>query len=422
MDDRHYLTEPRPIPGLSLPTWEVDIFRDGVDTPVLTLRVDSESLPPRHGKKKKIVWKLPDDVNQIPKFGLEDKKRIFELYKHEKKMRRLMRKNPSTAGTGNIEEEDDADADAVKNDLADSDPPEKNGKGEKSEARKEDKAGAVSTQEIQQPPPPAAPGPGPPAKKAPPAASAPPGFQSLYISGKEEKSDWEGGSRMKDAVSNGGNALSNGSKTTPPPPPSKPIATPPKPHRAFSEPPGLSAPPGIQQQELHQPQQPSVRPPPPGISSPPPPGITSPLLRKNILVPRGTAIASVVAELYYGLITRGLISQLLPYYTATAQKSLTVGGAHAVCGPTLAEKGLQLKHLVGMVVTIKGVLQQPTTGPGVLVLITGICVQPHALPFCHSLILVPVDNGFQIQNDALCFLTTEMATAAPEADSGATAN
>ena len=51
MDERHSLSEPRPVPDLKLPTWEVDICREGV--PVLTLTLDAVSLPPRCNKKKK---------------------------------------------------------------------------------------------------------------------------------------------------------------------------------------------------------------------------------------------------------------------------------------------------------------------------------------------------------------------------------
>jgi hypothetical protein len=130
-----------------------------------------------------------------------------------------------------------------------------------------------------------------------------------------------------------------------------------------------------------------------------------------------------VTETYYLLLARGLVHELVSYYAPTAQKSLTVGSAHAVC-LTVDQRLLQLQSLVGMVVQIKGVLQQPSVGQGMLVLITGTCVQPHALPFCHSLVLVPTNTntkfennnagassgggcGFHIQNDALCFLTKD---------------
>ena len=84
MEDRHYLSDPRPIKGLDLLTWDVDVMREGVDQPIMTLRLDSSNLPPRT-RKKKVVWQLPDSWDQVPKFGKEDKLRILELFKQHKK-------------------------------------------------------------------------------------------------------------------------------------------------------------------------------------------------------------------------------------------------------------------------------------------------------------------------------------------------
>jgi hypothetical protein len=128
---------------------------------------------------------------------------------------------------------------------------------------------------------------------------------------------------------------------------------------------------------------------------------------RQFLVPPHSTLAQVVTETYFFLVTRGLVSELMQYYAPTRHKSLTVGSAHAVC-QSVDDFVVQLQSLMGMVVNIKGVLQQATTGRGMLVIITGTCVQPHGLPFCHSLILIPTpQGGYQIQNDALCFLTTE---------------
>ena len=457
MEDRHYLNEPRPVPGLTLPTWDVDIMREGVDTPILTLRVDADVLPPRRGKKKKIVWKLPDDVTLIPKFGVEDRKRLFELYKQEKKLRRLSRKTSTNVDAANSLA---ADANAVKKFDQETGPPNKDptgspssngGKGGSSNgAKSKDKRDTTSKennrthQQQLQPDPnvgrtPVGPPPGvsttpirtppapPVAKTLPPAPGfAPPGFSSstmkaLVASVSDDDShDYSHTGGFHDEKKTNGTNQRNHirspiSKSITPPTSRTSSSSPPRPAPApASGPPGLASasttPHHPHQQPQHHDQPPA---PPPGMIGSPTLGATTTpapktnIPHKTIPVPPGTALASVVAELYYNLLTHGLVSELLPFYTETAQKSLTVGGAHAVCGPTLAEKELQLKHLVGMVVTIKGCLQQPTVGPGVLVTITGICRQPHALPFCHSLIMVPVDEGFQIQNDALCFLTPE---------------
>ena len=95
MEDRHNLSEPRPIEGLELPTWEVDVLREGVDTPIMTIRLDNKVLPPRK-RKKRVVWKLPDSLEHVPKFGMEDKKRILELFKQQKKELRKQRKSSIT--------------------------------------------------------------------------------------------------------------------------------------------------------------------------------------------------------------------------------------------------------------------------------------------------------------------------------------
>ena len=137
---------------------------------------------------------------------------------------------------------------------------------------------------------------------------------------------------------------------------------------------------------------------------------------RQFFVPPHSTLAQVVTETYFFLVTRGLVSELMQYYAPTRHKSLTVGSAHAVC-QSVDDFVVQLQSLMGMVVHIKGVLQQATTDRGMLVIITGTCVQPHGLPFCHSLILIPTpQGGYQIQNDALCFLTTEGGVAAETAD------
>lgn len=158
----------------------------------------------------------------------------------------------------------------------------------------------------------------------------------------------------------------------------------------------------------------------------PAPNTPTPPARHFHVAPNSN-LAHVVTQAYYGLLTQGLIHDLKLYYAPSAAKSLTVGGAHAICHST-HDVELQLQSLTGMVVQIRGVLQQSTSAAGiggssgVLVVITGLCIQPHALPFCHSLILVPSTTsratatngsstststlGYQIQNDALCFLTS----------------
>ena len=80
MEDRHTISEPRPVLSESvgadtkdennsgddgkLPCWEVDILRD--DSVIVdTLVLDSNVLPPRTNKKGKVVWRLPDTIDKL---------------------------------------------------------------------------------------------------------------------------------------------------------------------------------------------------------------------------------------------------------------------------------------------------------------------------------------------------------------------
>ena len=64
MEDRHSISEPRPIRESSRAEWEVDILRD--DTFVVdTFVINDEVLPPRTGKKGKVLWRLPDTVDKL---------------------------------------------------------------------------------------------------------------------------------------------------------------------------------------------------------------------------------------------------------------------------------------------------------------------------------------------------------------------
>jgi hypothetical protein len=64
MEDRHSISEPRPVRNSTCVEWEIDILRDEtviVDTFVL----NNDVLPPRTNKKGKVLWKLPDTLDKI---------------------------------------------------------------------------------------------------------------------------------------------------------------------------------------------------------------------------------------------------------------------------------------------------------------------------------------------------------------------
>ena len=65
MEDRHTVSEPRPIEDEShFPSWEVDILRDGTVI-VDTFLLNNDVLPPRTNKRGKVLWRLPDSLNKL---------------------------------------------------------------------------------------------------------------------------------------------------------------------------------------------------------------------------------------------------------------------------------------------------------------------------------------------------------------------
>jgi hypothetical protein len=89
--ESHYFTEPIPVEpegkDAALPTWRVEVIRQSTTDSVGTLLISNENLPPRKNKKK-ILWKLPDNTESNPTFGEHEKKRLWELFKQQKKDRK----------------------------------------------------------------------------------------------------------------------------------------------------------------------------------------------------------------------------------------------------------------------------------------------------------------------------------------------
>jgi len=393
MEDRHYLSDPRPVKGLDRLTWDVDVMREGVDQPIMTVRLDSETLPPRK-RKKKIVWQLPDTWDQIPKFGKEDKLRILELFKQQK---RSTKKEKRKSQATDAEPQDELIIGG--NDAAD----------DYHTTTVEERSSVPASHD-----PPSYVSPRPPSDPNTNQKSEdygrPPGFEALSL--EEKKSE-----NVHDHV------LPEQSPTTLRRPPGMP--------ESFS--------PGHHHQG-HQPTSPATitrHLTPPGIPFPVS-ATVSPNLARYFQIPQhgspttmATTLADIVTQSYYTMLTHGHVLELKRFFTASATKSLTVGGAHAIC-TSEEDKDRQLQSLVGIVMAVRGVLQQtiPTsatmtpppsmmtpdgiatfrsnTSPtmdSVLIVITGVCMRPYALPFCHTLVLVGRPEGYQIQNDALCFLT-----------------
>ena len=66
MEDRHALSEPRLQSSTDKDclVWLVDIYRNGVVSPIDTIEISGITLPPRK-KKGKVVWRLPSDQSRL---------------------------------------------------------------------------------------------------------------------------------------------------------------------------------------------------------------------------------------------------------------------------------------------------------------------------------------------------------------------
>ena len=131
------------------------------------------------------------------------------------------------------------------------------------------------------------------------------------------------------------------------------------------------------------------------------------------------AAAKAFIELYYPHITHGLSSDLATYYTAHAQKSISVGGAHSVVA-SRSDIMLQLSKFSGSNFVVRGVVSQDAyDGKGAHILVTGVVqtTLDGLTSFAHSISLVGKQNdsysfstadipySFQIHNDAMSLLT-----------------
>jgi hypothetical protein len=468
-EDRHYLSEPRPCPGLELPSWEVDVMREGVDVPIMTVVIDKTNLPPRKGKGKKVAWQLPDNVDTLPKFGAQDKKRIMEIFKEKKKEIKRQKKRSSvtdTPSSSSISDPDNKPGDVgiESHSPGTPGPDGSNNRGNKGQIVNEQNGHSPSISNGSSEPfergikkhdhlPPL------------PAPSAPPGLEKLTLSGREANSGRPNNNNNTRLMTESGSAQhvtaqqakspQPPTSTLPPPPGMLPSSPPPGLHytspsrqtntSAINAPPGLInpifAPNGTSAMMdfiSSLPAASAAAPPLPPIS----PGRC--FAFSHMQSPDPNSVATLVAEAYYLLLSRNMINDLDAYYAPHAQRSLTVGGAHAVCASSI-DRRLQLQSLTEMTFSIKGVVQQPSVSQSLLVSITGVSLKPpphdqlSLLPFCHTLLLVPVrtvnnmglkienggivgsdpnstapplyDEGFQIQNDTLCFLTTNDGTA-----------
>jgi hypothetical protein len=115
-------------------------------------------------------------------------------------------------------------------------------------------------------------------------------------------------------------------------------------------------------------------------------------------------LAKRFMETYYPSLTQD--QNMLPFFCPDAQKSLSVGTAHAFCG-SRDEIGVQLSSLSGgSQWDVRGVVAQQGVAGSVILLLTGIVLvtksAPHPFTFSHTISLIRISEGqYQIQNDAL---------------------
>jgi hypothetical protein len=375
MEDRHSFSDPRPVPGLKLPTWEVDVFREGVDEPVLTLVIDETTLPPRM-RKKKVVWRLPYSVDEVPSFGSDEKKRLVDLFKKEKKARRKSKIEESKPLT------QCAQGDSEFIDCESQVPSETDGNGSVPLHSETNRAKFH--------PEPLSPSPLPGMGTS----------QDTNANGQSVETNRNGSVPMysnRDAMNGYLEPLTH---STPPVPP-----------------PGFG--PTLQDTERKGQVGEWNGSTDPGISesadtAPPGFGMTSLSLEAQqpaffFVPPLSTAgdLAKVIVAIYYPCITQGHSDELTRHYASSAVKSLSVGGAHAVCS-CRNDVLHQLQSLEHSQFQIKGVVAQQGFGDSVVLLITGSVenvLTRLVLPFCHTMTLIRMDEGYQIHNDAMALLT-----------------
>jgi Uri superfamily endonuclease len=362
--DRHTFSEPRPVENASIPTWHVDVFRQGVPDPVLTLVINDSTLPARR-RKKKVVWKLPDTIEETPNFGSDEKKRMLELFKQQKKTRKKQIKKTTSVVSEATNSSSIQEKEEQGEDDDDDDQHEEEEEEQQQEQQEETNGGRQS----------------------------PEFYLVTELEGETSSSSINGEEPHLQEAPTDANGLSTVSL-----PPVESSLAPPTP------------PPGFAQMSLHELRQQEE--PTNNNKTMDSPSFQNHHARYFVVSSLSTNIpvdlAKIVVDIYYPTLSHAAASQLVHYYCPNTQKSLSVGGAHAVCTSEI-DVLLQLTSLEQSQFLVKGVVAQPGIQSSVVLLITGMVQSSNVaapLPFCHSLTLVSCGNGqYQIHNDAMALLT-----------------
>jgi hypothetical protein len=354
------------------PTWHVDILRRG--QPVWSLQVNETNLPPRK-RKGKVVWKLPSTGEVAPRFGDNEKARLWELYKQEKKERRKKSTSKNENSNPDLRLLDEKGGTGNPSSSERSSPTTSGKSSPTEEVIKEFNSCKVTI--------------------ADEPAAPPPGFAPARMA--------NGGNSA--LAENSIKAETNGvTKAGDPFPPLGSTYVPSSSNQAAAA--ATS----------------SLLPPPPGI---PPSNATEPLARSPLLpLPRyfsttaqgPVALSNEVATTFVQCMNDGNVQEWLGYYyynhhapsTLAPTSTLLMGQAQAVC-QTPAERVQQWKSL-----TIpnqsswdcKGSTAQAIgDGSQILVVLTGATVQPNGC-LLYTLSLVLQDN--QVINDVLALFAVAL--------------
>lgn len=423
MEVRHTISDPRPI-SLNALKWKVEIYRNGVNTPIDTIVLSDESLPPRTNKRGKIVWRLPTETGKLPSFGSDERRRIMDLFKEKKKTRRKKGTNTNKSEDDKIYVHDSLDG------VCSSFPCDHKTNGTSDSAsdilcghvcEKYSSSGSSTStlsKRIRR-------------KKDNIVR------RQVFFSDFKLRSINNNDDKLKSSI----DIHSQPSKVTSKPPGFETVRLPLSPpgfhsalsyldlvghddamtrlsdetiHQHESHPNNLSLVPSAtmryimigernSQEEL--------------FSSASHQSKYHQLQNKKSLA---VVAAKEFVDLYYPHITHGLSSDLAMHYTSHAQKSVSVGGAHSVVTGR-ADIIVQITSLAGTVFIVRGVVAQDTHDLiGAHVLVTGV-VQTATLsgsfritPFAHSIVLTSaaiydknckLPYAFQIHNDALSLMT-----------------
>eukprot|EP00590_Aulacoseira_subarctica_P007006 CAMPEP_0172422646 /NCGR_PEP_ID=MMETSP1064-20121228/8780_1 /TAXON_ID=202472 /ORGANISM="Aulacoseira subarctica , Strain CCAP 1002/5" /LENGTH=398 /DNA_ID=CAMNT_0013163601 /DNA_START=88 /DNA_END=1284 /DNA_ORIENTATION=+ len=342
MEDRHTISEPRRREVTQL-EWEVDILRESIV--VDTIIINCNTLPPRKQKKTgKILWCLPDKDDKLPSFGTEERRRILDIFRNRRKLRKKATRTSATTNEDSTIANDNIKNNEFNNEVEDT-----------NQSQEENKEQMTVKNSSSSNPLPNAPPPGFDVYSNAPLINPPPGFDV----GAATQNEGQQGSPS--ALSLDEQATTTTTTTVP-----TTILSP----KYICYFPPLSS-----WTATTQPKQ----------------------LAKQFL------------ELYYAIFSSTTeeeeslaIASLLPFYTPSFQKSISINGVHSVVSANIIALVQQLQYAIntirnsgttasgGKLIDIQSVVAQDLSDSGgVLIMVAGTTTNTTTF-FSHTVTLVPM--------------------------------